>query len=831
MKAPVSWLRELVELPAHVTTEQIADRLTQAGLQVERIERPGAQVTGPVVVGRVVEVVAEPQKNGKTIYWCHVDVGDHNPEGQSSRGVVCGAPNVVPGAFVPVALPGAVLPGGFEITPRKTYGHISDGMICAADELGLGEDHTGIIVLAADPEPIIGADALDLLGVRDEIMDIDVTPDTAHGLSIRGLAREMAQAFGVPFTDPYSSAVPAVANGGYPVLLESEDCSLFVALTVTGVDPNAASPTWMARRLEASGMRSISLAVDITNYIMLESGQPLHAYDGDTLRGPIVVRNARAGETLTTLDGNKRPLSTEDLLITDDSGPIGLAGVMGGLDTELSPSTTTIVLEGAHFLPTTIGRTFRRHKLASEASRRFERGVDVALPYAATLRAARLLEDLAGGSLQEALTVAGSVLSMPVQTMPVDLPSKILGATVSRDRVVEVLTTAGVTIEGDEVLTLTPPTWRPDLVDSYDYVEEVGRKIGFDAIGYAIPHAPVGFGYTIEQTRRRALISAVAAAGFVELLMLPFLGADDIDRLGLPTDDPRRALVRLANPLDDTRPFLRTTLLPGLCQAVARNTSRSLTDLALFECGAVFRAGDQGPAPMPDASDRPSQDVLDELYASLPEQPRMLAGILCGDWHAAGWQGPAVAADWTHAVLLAEVAAKAVGVELVRQAGELAPWHPGRCALLSVRRKGLLSTIGAAGELHPQVCRANGLPPRTCAIELDLDALLAGDRAETEVGSLSAFPLTKQDVALTVDESVPAKAVEQALREGAGPLLEAIALFDIYTGPQIGAGKKSLAYSLHFRGADKTLTEKDAGAARNAAVAMAAQRVGAVQRA
>lgn len=835
MRVPMSWLRELVTLPANVTTAQVADALTRAGLQVERIEVAGADVSGPVVVGRVLEYTEKPQKNGKVIRWVQVDVGELAP-----RGVICGARNFDSGDHVVVALPGAVLPGGFEITARKTYGRVSDGMICAEDELGIGVDHSGIMVL---PElingrpPVLGADAMEVLQARDEVLEIDVTPDIGYCLSMRGIARETAQAFGVAFTDPYLIGTVRPSQGGYPIRVESENCTIFAALTINDVDPDAPTPTWMAARLVAAGMRSISLDVDITNYVMLESGQPLHAYDADRLRGPIVVRQAVDGERLTTLDDVDRKLSPDDLLITDDSGPIGLAGVMGGQTTELTPTTRNIVLEAARFDPVTISRTFRRHKLPSEASARFSRGVDPALPLAAARMAARLMAELGGGKVSENYTVVGEVPAMPAQRIRADLPARILGAPISADQVVEVLQASGVKVSGrrddrgSDWLHLVPPTWRPDLVDPYDYVEEVGRKVGFGVVRAEVPSAPPGTGYTFEQRSRRSVLNAVAAAGFVELLTLPFISSDELDRMGLPADDPRRATVRLANPLADNQPFMRTTLLPGLFAAVARNTSRSQTDLAVFECGSVFLANDRGPAPMPAVSRRPSPAEIAAVTGNLPDQPLTLAGVLAGNWVPAGWQGPAEPADWRHAVHLALTAAAALGLDLGRRAAQREPWHPGRCAELFVTTGDAEVVIGHAGELHPRVTRAYGLPERACAVEFDLDAMMAAAPRGGEVQPLSAFPLTKEDVALIVDAQVPAAAVQQALVDGAGELLETIRLFDIYTGSQIGEGKKSLAFALGFRAPDRTLTEAEAAESRKAAVARAAELCGAVQRA
>ena len=505
---------------------------------------------------------------------------------------------------------------------------------------------------------------------------------------------------------------------------------------------------------------------------------------------------------------------------------------MGGESTEVTAQTTSIVLEAAHFVPGTIGRSYRHHKLPSEASKRFERDVDPGVPCAAARMAARLLVELANGELFDGATVAGGVPTPPAQVIDAGLPARILGARVDTDRVVSVLTASGVEVATrGERLHLEPPTWRTDLVDPYDYVEEVGRKLGLDVIEPQLPRARPGSGLSRAQRARRAVIEATAQAGFVEVITLPFVGADEIDRLGVPDDSVLRRLVQLANPLADTQPFLRTSLLPGLFAAAARNNSRSQDDLALFEQGSVFRAGTASTAPMPPVSHRPSDAEITALNASLPDQPRMLAGLVCGQWLPASWRGPAVAADWTHAVLLAQTAAETLGAELVRSEAVIAPWHPGRCARLSVRdQRGELVDIGAAGEVHPSVITAFGLPARTCAVELDLDRLIAAAPESGEVSALSPYPLTKEDVALVLDEDVPAAEVERTLVEGGGELLESVSLFDVYTGPQAGEGKKSLAYNLRMRHPGRTLTGAEASAVRDAAVAAVAERFGAVLR-
>ena len=426
-------------------------------------------------------------------------------------------------------------------------------------------------------------------------------------------------------------------------------------------------------------------------------------------------------------------------------------------------------------------------------------------------------------------TVRGAVPPRPSTTIADTLPARILGTDIDHSSVVRLLEAIGAAVtDRGERLEITPPSWRPDLNDPYDYVEEVGRLIGFDAIEPVVPTAPVGRGLTTSQRARRAINLALAARGFVEVLSFPFASATDLDLMGVPADDRRRRLNKIVNPLSEASPYLRTSMLPGLFAAVARNRSRGNDDLALFEAGSVFFANDPLlAAPRPPVTQRPSAEELAALDRALGQQPRHLGAVLTGQWVPDGWDGPGIPAGWQQAIAFVEAAAAAIGLRLDRRAAEHPPWHPGRCAEF------LLPTgegIGYAGELHPEVCAAFGLPARAAAAEIDLDALIAAAPAAGEVPTISGFPVAKEDVALIVDEDVPAAAVERALRAGAGPLLESISLFDLYAGPQIGEGKKSLAYALRFRAPDRTLTDAEAAEARDAAVAAAAERTGAVQR-
>ncbi|NEE01853.1 phenylalanine--tRNA ligase subunit beta [Phytoactinopolyspora halotolerans] len=841
MRVPISWLREYVDLPPEVSARDVADTLIQAGLEVETVDQAGADITGPLVVGRVLEFTEETHKNGKTIRWCSVDVGDeHNidrsDEGAASpsRGIVCGARNFSVGDLVVVSLPGAVLPGGFEISARKTYGHVSDGMICSVRELGIGDDHSGILVLdAGEGEP--GDDAAPILHLRDDVLDIAVTPDRGYCLSIRGVAREAAIAYGLPLRDPagaHQVAEDPGDDGSHPVRTDdAARCPVFVARTVTGFDPAAPSPRWLQRRVQLAGMRPISLAVDITNYVMLELGQPIHGYDRDLLQGPIVVRRAREGEKLTTLDGVARTLDEDDLLITDDSGPIGLAGVMGGGTTELGDATTSVVIEAANFEATGIARTARRHKLPSEASRRFERGVDPALPVVAATRVAELLVELGGATLEPGVTMVGAVPTPPAIELDAQLPSRIVGVEYADDEVRGLLTAIGceVTEPATGRLSVVPPTWRPDLTDPFDLVEEVARLHGYNAVPSVLPTAPAGRGYTAVQRVRRRVERAVAAAGYVEAPSYPFVGEAEFDALGIPADDDRRRAVRLANPISDEQPLLRTTLLPGLLATLRRNVGRGTTDVAVFESGLVFRLppGEDAPSVPPrlPVDRRPTDEELAALEAAVPNQPRRIAVALAGDREPAGWWGPGQPASWADAIQAGRVVAEAAGVELRVEKDDHAPWHPGRCAALYAGD----ALVGHAGELHPRVVKALGLPERTAVMEIELDRLPTTDEP-VPAPDVSTYPVATQDVALVVDESVPAAAVQAALADGAGGLLESVRLFDVYSGAQVGEGRKSLAYALRFRAPDRTLTVEETTAARDSAVAEAQRRTGAVLR-
>jgi phenylalanyl-tRNA synthetase beta chain len=823
---PVSWLAEYVSLPDGITTGQLDEAFVRMAYEVDGVTDLRAAVTGPLVVGRVLEFEQLPRLK-KPIRHCQVDVGEAAP-----RGIICGAVNFSPGDLVAVALPGTVLPGGFEITARRTYGHVSDGMICSERELGLGEDHAGILVLPPETAAEPGDDARPAAGLDEVVFDLNINPDRGYALSIRGLARDLALALDVPFRDPAAvTASPGTPRTVYPVRVEDTvGCDRFTARAVRGIDPTASSPEWMKLRLVHAGMRPVSLAVDITNYLMLELGQPMHAFDLGRLSGELVVRRARPPERLTTLDGVDRALDHEDLVISDDTGPISLAAVMGGLSTEVNVATTDVLFEAAHWHPATVARTSRRHRLSSEAGKRWERGVDPTLPLVAQERAVRLLTEFAAGTVDDAV--------LDIDNLPAREPIRIesglavrvggLDGLADAEQEVPAYRAIGCEVAPDgDGLLVTPPTWRPDLTDPYDLVEEFVRLFGYARIPSELPVAPPGRGLTASQRRRRSVARALAEAGYVEVLSYPFVSPSVHDDLGLPADDPRRVACRLANPLSEQEPELRTTLLGPLLATLRRNLGRGHRDLALYEIGLVFRpeGAQTGTLPRLPVAYRPTDEQLAAVQRFLPHQPWRVAVVLAGDVELPGWWGPGRAADWSDAVQAARTVADTAGVELDVSSDTHAPWHPGRCAALLLPERLGGTLVGHAGELHPAVCDAMELPRRTCAMELELDRLPLPGAAPAP--GVSGYPPALLDVALLVDEQVPAADVRRALADGAGALLESIRLFDRYTGDRVAEGRKSLAYKLVFRAADRTLTVEEAIAARDAAVTEATRRVGA----
>ncbi|SPM42947.1 Phenylalanyl-tRNA synthetase beta subunit [Mycobacterium numidiamassiliense] len=828
MRLPYSWLREVVAAGApgwDVSPSELEQTLVRIGHEVEDVSTLGP-VEGPLTVGRV-SAVEELTEFKKPIRACLVDVG----EGKD-REIVCGATNFAVGDLVVVALPGTTLPGGFAITARKTYGRSSDGMICSAAELGLGADHSGILVLPpGTAEP--GASGAEVLGLDDVLFHLAITPDRGYCMSVRGIAREIACAYDLDFVDP-AQVEPLPAQGeAWPLKVQADTgVRRFALRPVTGIDPAAVSPWWLQRRLLLSGIRATSPAVDVTNYVMLELGHPMHAHDRNRITGGFAVRFAAPGETVVTLDDIERKLDPADVLIVDDVATTAIGGVMGAASTEVRADSTDVLLEAAVWDPAGISRTQRRLHLPSEAARRYERAVDPAISVAALDRCATLLANIAGGAVAETLTdwrgepPRDDWAGPPIRIAP-DLPDRFAGVSYAPGATTRRLTQIGAAVaETGDALTVTPPSWRPDLLQPADLVEEVLRLEGLEAIPSVLPAAPAGRGLTPVQKRRRAIGKSLAQSGYVEILPSPFLPAGVFDLWGLTADDPRRTTTNVLNPLEADRPALATTLLPGLLEALGRNVSRGLVDVDLFAIAQIVAPTDQTRrVDLIPVDRRPTDAEIAVLDASLPRQPQHVAAVLTGLRELRGPWGPGRRADAGDAFEAVRIIARAGGFDVTLRAAQQLPWHPGRCAEVLVGQL----PVGYAGQLHPAVLERSGLPKGTCAIELDLDAIPIVEALPAP--RVSPFPAVFQDVSLVVSADVPAQAVADAVRDGAGELLEALELFDVFTGPQIGADRKSLTFALRFRAPDRTLTEDDASAARDAAVRRAAETVGAELRA
>ena len=825
MRIPLSWLGEYVDLPATSTPESIMDELVRVGFEEEAVHT--FDVKGPLVVGEVLEFTPEPQANGKTIRWCQVRVAPDGKKaadgGAAVRGIVCGASNFEVGDKVVVSLPGAVLPGNFAISARSTYGHTSDGMIASGRELNLSDDHDGILRLSTmglDPE--VGTDAIELLGLSDSAAEINVLPDRGYCLSIRGVAREYSHATGATYRDPALTAT-AVDGEGFGLTVKDEapirgrkTSQSFILRTATGIDATRPTPTWMRARLKLAGMRSISLAVDITNYVMLEFGQPVHAYDLDKIKGSFLIRRARKSETLKTLDGQERKLHEEDLLITDDSGPIGLAGVMGGFSTEVSESTKNVLIEAAHFDGISIARSARRHKLFSEASKRYERGVDPRIGELAAARVIELLATYAGGQAGSLGATYSDFEPATEILLPIDFASSLVGVDYSADEIEKVLKAIGSQVaKSSEGFKVTVPSWRPDLTHKTDLIEEIARITGYDRIPSRLPIAPPGRGLTRDQQFRSGALNALAASGSTEVLSYPFVSAASNNLFS----DSSKA-VTLANPIQEEANQLRMSLLPGLIETARRNYSRGLTDLSIFEQGSVFVSSSAKTPAFPSTNERPAEAELDSLKAAIPTQPKNLAGLFVG-LRLGNQPGiKSASAGVEDAIQAARVVASAVGVKIDLKQAKPKGLHSGRSAEILVNG----SVVGVVGELNPSISKANDLPRTVGVFEINLDALFALAPSTVVAKPIGTLPAATQDLSLVVDVAVSAAEVLSAVQEGAGELLEEISLTDDYRGSNVPEGKKSLTFALRFRAMDRTLTQTEASEARDSGVELAKKK-------
>jgi len=816
MRAPLSWIKEFVVIPDSVTPEQISDGLIRVGFEVEEIIKQGADLTGPLVFAKVLSI-EELTDFKKSVRYVGLDCGE-----KATRFVICGATNFIVGDFIAAALPGAVLPGDFSIGARETYGKTSNGMICSARELGLGEDHSGIMTFA-EGTVTIGEDAIEGLMINDLIFDVAVNPDRGYALSIRGIAREIAASLNLVFTDPVEAlrdlTFADTGKGVSAKIADPSTASVFYLRTLSNFDSAATTPLWMRRRIEKMGMRSISLVVDVTNYVMLELGQPLHAFDRAKIKGGLTIKRAGKAQPFTTLDGQIRQLDPDDLMVCDDDQPLALAGTMGGASSEISESTTEIALEAVRFDSVCVAKNSRRHKLSSEASRRLERSVDPSLAEFASARFVQLLT--AHSSAQHVATVVdGKPRYAPLLMLDPAYISRTLGLDIAPAKIAELLRAVGCDVD-EQTFEVDPPSWRWDLLTPADLAEEVARMMGYDKIPSVLPPRPLHASLTSNQKRRRAVAQMLANRGLAEVQTFPFTNQETIDFMGFVGE--RAATYKIANPMSDEFPLMRVHLVPGLIEVAARNISRGAKDFAIFEMGSIFRSSQKlVPFISPDLAQRPNQKIIDEIFASVPPQGYHVSGLLVGKNEIEDWQGKARSYTWQDAIAYAQDVLALCNLQWTVKRSDLAPWHPGRCAELIVDGK----AVAHAGELHPRIVAKYGLPERSVAFAVALSAL--PDSQLVRPTTVGTMPAALQDVALIVDTGITAAEVEAALRTGAGELLESITLFDRYD--KLGDGKISLAFSLVFRAPDRTLTGTEVAQMRESAVAAAVKATGAVLR-
>lgn len=791
MKVSLRWLREYVDLPDDA--ESVARALVALGHEVEDVETVTADWSG-VTIARVLEVAPHPDAD--KVRLCQVTVGgDPIP-------VVCGAWNFEAGAVVAWAEPGAVLPGDFRIGVRTIRGVESNGMICSERELGLGDDHDGIIVL--DDDAPVGTPFAEWVELPDTIIDVTITPNRPDAMSLAGLARDLAAHFDTGLRIPAPEPTTVAGTVGTRVVIDdAEGCPRFVLRQIDGVHIGRA-PYRMRRRLAASGVRPISNLVDVTNYVMLELGQPLHVFDADRVNGDFTVRRADDAETMETLDGTTRRLDPTDIVIVDADGPTSLAGTMGGLRSEVVDTTSRVLIEAAAWHPPSIMRTSRRHNLRSEASARFERGVDPNLPPLAATRAAELMLATGGGSLvDEVVDVIARPIEPAVISLGVDYVARTLGPGFDSAHIAELLGSIGFGVTGTDPLEVTVPTVRPDVVRPIDLVEEVARLHGYERFPETVPAGPGG-GWSPEQRRAMQLRTVLAGAGLHQAVNLSFLAAEDLDAFAYPADHDGRAVVRVVNPLRDEESAMRTAVLPGLLRSIRHNRSHGRPDVALFETGKVFFA-------RPDATD-----------PRIPAQPDRVAWAVTGGYGATELGAEARPADIHTATALLRLVAERLGLDVALEAATEPGFHPGRCARVSIGDR----TVGYVGEIHPRTAAAYDIDTRVAAAELDLAALTAAVDHRL-LAAPSPYPQVDFDLAFVVPDAVPAADVVGAMHQAGGALVEHLAPFDEYRG--VGDGQRSLAVRVRLRSHDKTFTNEEAAAVRAAMIEAVAGLGGALR--
>lgn len=784
MRVSYNWLKEYVNF--QLSPYELAHKLTMVGLAVDTVEYLGEGIEG-VVVGQVMSISDHP--NADKLVVCQVDVG----KGEYLQ-VVTGAPNVRQGQKVPVALPGSILPSGVKIKKAKFRGVESAGMLCSAQELNIpeetisDEDRDGILEL--EPDAPIGADAAEVLGLDDYVLVFDLTPNRADCLSVINIAREVAAVTGGQVQLPEVQLPDGQGETGEraSVTIDAPDlCGRYVARIVEGITIKP-SPRWLQQRLQAAGVRPINNIVDVTNYVMLEMGQPLHAFDYTLLKNHrIIVRRADRGEKLVTLDGVERRLQPDMLVIADPEKAVGLAGVMGGENTEVSEGTTTVLIESAHFEPANIRRTARELGLRSEASTRFEKGVNIEGALMAASRAAQLMAALSGG-----IVISGAIDNYPqkqapkVVTLRVSRVHQVLGVEIGNEQVTKLLQLLGFGVKhrGDDVITVDVPPYRLDISREIDLIEEVARLYGYDRIPTTLPtgrpskNPPNRFQRLQDEVR-----IVLSCSGLSEVITYSFISPKDYDKIMLPINHPWRNVVAIQNPLSEDQSVMRTTLVPGLLDVAARNTKRHVENLAIYELGRVFK---------------PTKNQL------LPEERTLVGALVMGEWEL-GWKWSRQEMDFYFLKGILEELLGRMGITNVnfKPVKDYSFLHPGRSASINVGEV----DAGFIGQVHPDVLEQYQLKKKAILCQLDLELLLEVSSPTVTYRPLSRYPAVVRDMAIIVEESVPAAQVNAVIADAGGDLLREFSLFDVYHGQQIPEGHKSLAYSMVYQSWERTLTD------------------------
>ena len=789
MQVSIKWLKDYIDFTE--TPEQLADKLTMAGIPVENVVDPGEGLE-KVVTGRIEKL--EPHQNSDHLQICTMNVGL-----AENIIIVTGAQNVAEGQVVPVAMVGAHLPNGMKISKGKLRGVASNGMLCSAQELKLDleklpeEQKTGIFILPSDTP--VGIPAKDVLGLNDVVLEFELTANRADCFSVFGLVREIAAITG---NKPHFPEIKVneddntKLNDIFSVEIADPDlCSRFSTRMLKNVKIGP-SPEWMQQRLEGAGIRSINNVVDVTNFVMIELGHPMHAYDYDKITGKkLIARRAIEGEELHTLDDTSRKAKGEMLVIADSEKAAGLAGIMGGFETEITDTTTTVVLESADFYGPCIRRTARACGLSSEASGRFERGVDSETTIKALDRATQLLQEMGACTVCEGIV---DVYPNPKQANYVTFtPEQInnhLGTNIAKDVMLNIITSVGFDVTKDEndEITVKVPSWRNDVTCMADISEEIARLHGFDKIKSTLPN---GVSMQGTQSAKQTFIDKVKASlssqGLYETISFALTNEETFNKLNIPQDSPLRKAVPIMNPLSDEYPLVRTTLLSSIFDNLARNLARKNDDVALFEVGSVFF-----PKALP--------------VTELPDEVVKIAGAITGRRNAQGWNQANDMVDFYDAKgIIEELLANLRVTRYTVEAGTHYAMHPGKTALFKKGR----DVIATVGEVHPAVLSAYGITKPVYIFELDATTVMKYMAKDLKYKALPKYPATSRDLAMLVDVDVNAADIEKAMTKAAGQNLTQITLFDVYTGKQVEEGKKSLAFSLTFQSNDKTLTDAE----------------------